>query len=75
MCDFCENIRTISNKNSANPLTSNKEFPIREELVLARIGEKIVFYGFNKYHYEDDAIYEDLEVSFCPKCGRKLVEE
>ena len=36
---------------------------------------ELCFYGFNKYHYEDDAYYGNVDINYCPMCGRKLVEE
>lgn len=78
MCEFCENIKEIREDDiyEKNPLVAETDkFPYREKLVLAKIGSKIIFYGFNKYHYEDDAMYKDIDCKFCPMCGRKLTEE
>lgn len=75
MCEFCKNIRKIKEQDEYkhNPLDAETdEFPHREKLVLAKLRGKVIFYGFNKYHYEDDSIYENVEVNFCPECGRKL---
>lgn len=41
---------------------------------MAKLGNKIIFYGFNKYYYEDDTMYEKTEANYCPACGRKLTE-
>lgn len=71
MCGYCENIKTVKQIIKEDSKT-RYEFPERERLVLAKIGKKIIFYGFNKYAYEDDAEYENMEVNFCPVCGRKL---
>ena len=77
MCEFCENIKTISEEDryAKHPLKANSDdFPKREKLILAKLNGKIIFYGFNKYFSEDDAMYDNLEAVFCPICGKKLTE-
>lgn len=77
MCEYCKNIIEIKSENEykKHPIDADTdEFPEREKLILAKLSGKIIFYGFNKYCYEDDAMYE-LEVNYCPKCGRNLTEE
>ena len=73
MCEFCENILPI---DYVDELCDKKaKFPFREKLVLTTECGKIRFYGFNKYHYEDDSCYQNVEVIFCPICGRDLRSE
>lgn len=72
MCEFCENIKRISYEDKIE--TENKEFS-REKLILCYIDNKLCFYGFNKYSYEDDAYYMNMDINYCPICGRKLAEE
>lgn len=77
MCEFCENIREIKEEDEymSHPLQAETdEFPHREKLILAKLRDRIIFYGFNVYHYEDDATY-DVQASFCPVCGQKLNEK
>lgn len=77
MCEFCDEdkIPEIENEYDVNPLKAETEdFPFREKLILAKLHGKYVFYGFNKYRYEDDTIYYETEANHCPVCGRKLVE-
>lgn len=72
-CEFCENILPI---DYVDELCDKKaKFPFREKLVLTTECGKIRFYGFNKYHYEDDSCYQNVEVRFCPNCGRDLRSE
>lgn len=77
MCEYCNDIKEIKEEDERkkNPLeTDTVKFSHREKLVLAKIGNKVLFYGFNKYAYEDDAIYKNIECAFCPKCGRNLTD-
>lgn len=71
MCKFCENIKTVKQAIKED-LKTHREFPKRERLVLAKSGNRFVFYGFNKYYYEDNAEYENVPANYCPVCGRKL---
>lgn len=72
MCEFCSNIHDID--IDGEPEAENDEFPIREQLILVKIDGKFRFWGFNKYFYEDDACYGNVEAVLCPLCGRKLNE-
>jgi hypothetical protein len=75
MCSYCKKIRIIKDEDecSCQPLTAETEdFPQREKLILAKLKGKFVFYGFNKYRYEDDSIYDNINPQDCPMCGRKL---
>lgn len=72
MCEFCENIKRISYEDKIE--TENKEFS-REKLILCYIDNKLCFYGFNKYSYEDDAHYMNMNINYCLICGRKLCDE
>lgn len=76
MCEFCEKIRKVREERTllSHPLkVETEDFPAREKLVLCEVNGNIRFYGFNKYNYEDDVIYRNVEsVNFCPICGRKL---
>lgn len=75
MCEFCENIPEIKEPLLSHPLEAETdEFPAREKLILAKCDGKMVFYGFNKYKCEDDAIYRNIDPVFCPMCGRKIGE-
>ena len=43
------------------------------DAILCEVEEKVKFYGFNKYSYDIDTIYKNVDnVNFCPVCGRKL---
>lgn len=76
MCEFCENIPTIKKWGlPEDELPCEDNDVSREKVVLARYKKKIRFYGFNEYHYESDALYTNVEVKYCPLCGRKLSEE
>ena len=70
MCEFCEKIKRISYEDKIE--TENREFS-REKLILCYIDNKLCFYGFNKYCYEDDAHYMNMDINYCPMCGRKLL--
>ena len=72
MCDFCKGIKRISYGEEIE--STEKDFA-REKIILCYIDDKLCFYGFNKYHYEDDAYYGNADINYCPMCGRKLVEE
>lgn len=72
MCEFCKNIHDI--EIDGEPKAKDCKFPFREKLILVKEDKKYRFYGFNKYAYEDDACYQNVEVEYCPKCGRKLSE-
>lgn len=73
MCEFCENIPVIKKLETFDDELSyeDKKTTI-EKVVIVRYKNKLRFYGFNKYRYEDDALYENLDVFFCPVCGCKL---
>lgn len=76
MCDFCENIPVVEKWECfEDELYCENKGLAREKIVLVRYENKIRFYGFNKYHYEDDALYKNADARFCPLCGRKLSEE
>ena len=70
MCEYCKNIPTIDYVDEL--CDKNVKFSFREKLVLTWECGKIRFYGFNKYHYEDDSCYQNVEVNFCPICGMDL---
>lgn len=73
MCDFCKNIPVIKKwETFDDELKCEDKNLTREKIVLVRYKDKIKFYGFNKYFYEDDALYENVDVKFCPMCGHKL---
>ena len=71
MCDFCKGIKRISYGEEIE--STEKDFA-REKIILCYIDDKLCFYGFNKYHYEDDAYYGNVDINYCPMCGRKLVK-
>lgn len=74
MCEFCKKIPRIKYPSLSRPLDklNDDDFPKREKLILAECRGEIVFYGFNKYGYEDDAIYRNVKPLYCPMCGRDL---
>lgn len=72
VCEFCENIHDI--ELDGEPETEDCKFPLRGKLILVKEDGKYRFYGFNKYPYEDDVCYQNVEIAYCPKCGRKLRE-
>ena len=71
MCDFCKGIKRISYGEEIE--STEKDFA-REKIILCYIDDKLCFYGFNKYHYEDDAYYGNADINYCPMFGRKLVK-
>lgn len=72
-CKFCENIHDI--ERDGEPKAEDCKFPFREKLILVKENGKHFFYGFNKYHYEDDVCYQNVVSNFCPNCGRDLRSE
>ena len=72
MCDFCKGIKRISYGEEIE--SAEKDFA-REKIILCYIDDKLCFYGFNKYHYEDDAYYGNVDINYCPMCGRKFVKD
>ena len=54
MCDFCKDIKRIS---YGEEIECTEIGFAREKIILCYIDDKLCFYGFNKYHYEDDAYY------------------
>ena len=77
MCEFCKEIPRIKDPYLSRPLDklNDDDFPKRQKLILAKCRGEIVFYGFNKYGYEDDAIYNNVKPLYCPMCGRDLRSE
>lgn len=73
MCKFCENV--IDYDGDGNIKHPKVDFPKRQKLILVKESGKIRFYGFNKYNYEDDFCYQNVEVIYCPICGRDLRSE
>lgn len=73
MCDFCKEIRKVDKDRiyEDNPFESKEDEA--GKLILCEVEEKVKFYGFNKYSYDIDTIYKNVDnVNFCPVCGRKL---
>lgn len=66
MCYFCNNIRKVRNDN-----TLKRNYGSGSKLVIAEIYGALRFYGFGTYEDEDE-IYRDCYVNFCPQCGRQL---
>ena len=66
MCYFCDNIRKVRNDN-----TLKRNYGSGSKLVIAEIYGALRFYGFGTYEDEDE-IYRDCYVNFCPQCGRQL---
>lgn len=62
MCDFCENIKEYD---------SNKDFHLDDGVVCDKKTNR--YYIVCNDSWEDYC--EELEVKFCPLCGRKLSEE
>lgn len=72
MCDFCKDIKRIS---YGEEIECTEIGFAREKIILCYIDDKLCFYGFNKYRYEDDAYYGNVDINYYPMCGRKLVKD
>ena len=70
MCDFCKDIKRIS---YGEEIECTEIGFAREKIILCYIDDKLCFYGFNKYHYEDDAYYGNADINYCHMCGRNSV--
>lgn len=73
MCYYCNNI--IEHDGNVDMIVDDYSTS-RESLILIKNtneGNKLRFFGINAYHYENDACYANVEVSFCPVCGERLV--
>ena len=60
MCYFCKDIKRISYGEEIE--SAEKDFA-REKIILCYIDDKLCFYWFNKYHYEDDAYYGNADIN------------
>lgn len=65
MCDFCKDIKRIS---YGEEIECTETGFAREKIILCYIDDKLCFYGFNKYHYEDEHITETW-ISIIARCA------
>lgn len=88
MCEFCEFIKSYwedkfmnddccyhdihEDMARENPNIGNRGGA--DTIKLIRHNGEFKFYGFNKYPYKNNALYENVEINYCPVCGRKLSE-
>ena len=66
MCFFCDNIRKVRKDDTLKRMHGSGN-----KLVIAEIYGALRFYGFGTYEDEEE-IYRDCYVNFCPQCGRQL---
>lgn len=69
MCDFCSKIKP----KCWNRINEEKEFKndsIATEFDAIITGGKLIF-DYDAYSC-DSSFYEEIEIKFCPMCGRKL---